>query len=321
MGCYIYGPTVVYGTGWYYRPYYGSWYYPYHSTWGFNMNYNPWTGWGIGFSYSTGPYHFGFGTGGFSIGMSWGFGAGMFYPAYGYGGGWFGPPMYRPPCFAPSNPWYGYNRPGYNYNRPNRPNINSPGGGNINWGGGNQINVGGDVNINVNNPGGNNLYNRGPKGGNKGVTSGIRDVDLSKVNLSKTGKQQPAATRSGTAGRPTLPNNVFADKDGNIFKKDDKGQWQQNNGRGWSVPSNIPSESRPVQRPDQPISRPVVPDIRPSVPKARPTAPSGYSRPSNLNMSDMDRNRATQRSNTSPTSRQVARPKTPGVRPVPKRTF
>ena len=321
MGCYIYGPTVVYGTGWYYRPYYGSWYYPYHSTWGFNMNYNPWTGWGIGFSYSTGPYHFGFGTGGFSIGMSWGFGAGMFYPAYGYGGGWFGPPMYRPPCFAPSYPWYGYNRPGYNYNRPNRPNINSPGGGNINWGGGNQINVGGDVNINVNNPGGNNLYNRGPKGGNKGVTSGIRDVDLSKVNLSKTGKQQPAATRSGTAGRPTLPNNVFADKDGNIFKKDDKGQWQQNNGRGWSVPSNIPSESRPVQRPDQPISRPVVPDIKPSVPKARPTAPSGYSRPSNLNMSDMDRNRATQRSNTSPTSRQVARPKTPGVRPVPKRTF
>jgi hypothetical protein len=32
LGSYIYGPTVVYGTGWYYRPYYGSWYRPYHST-------------------------------------------------------------------------------------------------------------------------------------------------------------------------------------------------------------------------------------------------------------------------------------------------
>lgn len=253
--------------------------------------------------------------------MSWGYGAGLLYPGYGYGGGWFGPPMYRPPCLAPSYPWYGYNRPGYNYNRPNRPNINSPGGGNINWGGGNQINVGGDVNINVNKPGGNNLYNRGPKGGNKGVTSGIRDADLSKMNLSKTGKQKPTSTRPGTVDKSNLPNNVFADKDGNIFKKDDKGQWQQNNGKDWSTPANFSGDRRPEQRPGQPISRPSVPESRPSVPQIRPNAPSGYNRPSNLNMSDIDRSRAMQRSNAAPTTRKAARPSTPGARPVPKRNF
>jgi len=28
MGCYVYGPTIVYGTGFYYRPWYRTIYYP-----------------------------------------------------------------------------------------------------------------------------------------------------------------------------------------------------------------------------------------------------------------------------------------------------
>lgn len=268
MGSYIYGPVVVYGTGFYYRPWYGSMYYPHHTTWGFNMNYNPWTGWSIGFGFTTGPFHFGFGTGGFSFGMSWGFGGPMWgYPGYGHG--YFGPPMYRPPCFHPGRPWYGYNRPGYN-----RPGYNNrPGSGNINWGGGNQINIGGDVNINVgNNVGnkvnGNNLYNKA-KTKDKSISSGIGAKDMSKVNVGSRPGTQPSsrpATKPGTnpvakpsskpatnpaakpgtnpaarpapgnvpnkvAGKPSnQPNNVFADRDGNVYQRDKSGSIQQNKG-------------------------------------------------------------------------------------------
>ncbi len=54
---YVYGGTVVYGTGYYYYPWYGPYYYPRPVTWGFGVSYNPYTGWGfsvgIGFG---GPY-------------------------------------------------------------------------------------------------------------------------------------------------------------------------------------------------------------------------------------------------------------------------
>ncbi len=91
---YISHGCVVYGTGWYYPPYWGPrYYYPYHSTWGFHVRWNPWYGWGFGVSYSTGPFTFSIGFGG-------------------WGGGWWGPGWYRP------YPWYGYGagyRAGYRH--------------------------------------------------------------------------------------------------------------------------------------------------------------------------------------------------------------
>ena len=50
---YVYGGCVVYGTGYYYRPWYGHYYYPRPVTFGFGVHYNPWSGWGfsVGFSY------------------------------------------------------------------------------------------------------------------------------------------------------------------------------------------------------------------------------------------------------------------------------
>jgi hypothetical protein len=61
---YVYNGCVVYGTGWYYSPWWGTYYYPRPATWGFHVRWNPWRGWGFGFSYSTGRFTFGIGFGG-----------------------------------------------------------------------------------------------------------------------------------------------------------------------------------------------------------------------------------------------------------------
>ena len=94
LNTFVYGPTVVYGTGYYYRPWYGSHYYARPYTWGFNMHYNPWTGWGFGFNYNMGWFHMSAGN----------------YSPWGWGG-WWGPSIYRPSyCWTP---YYGGYRHGY----------------------------------------------------------------------------------------------------------------------------------------------------------------------------------------------------------------
>ena len=104
-GSYVYGPTVVYGTGWYYHPFYGTYYYPRPRTYGFCMNYNPWFGWSMGYSMSYGWFHYGYGPG-------W------------HHGGWWGPPMYRPPYHPPYDHYYGARQPEYRGGR-NAVNINN----------------------------------------------------------------------------------------------------------------------------------------------------------------------------------------------------
>jgi hypothetical protein len=94
---YVYGGTVVYGTGWYYPAWYGSYYYPRVSTWGFGVRYNPYTGWSFGITYSNGRFTFGIGFGGYGARGWWG-------PA-GYHGYWRG---YR------RGYYHGWNRGFYN---------------------------------------------------------------------------------------------------------------------------------------------------------------------------------------------------------------
>ena len=49
--CYSPWGTVVYGTGWYYRPWIGCYWYGAPWTWGFGAGFywNAWSGWGWGF--------------------------------------------------------------------------------------------------------------------------------------------------------------------------------------------------------------------------------------------------------------------------------
>lgn len=109
LGSYYYGPTVVYGTGWHYRPWYRRVYYPRPITWGFGFVYDPWIGWSMNWGWNFGYLY---------VGFDYGYYGYYGYPhyGYGYGGGWFGPYYY---CPAYRSPYYGgyyghYNYYGYN---------------------------------------------------------------------------------------------------------------------------------------------------------------------------------------------------------------
>ncbi|WP_041521894.1 carbohydrate-binding protein [Gilvimarinus agarilyticus] len=88
MWSFPYYGVPVYGTGWYYPPYWGGVYYPRPPTWGFHVGYNPWTGWNFGVSWSNGF---------FSFGASWGGGWHGGYRPGGCCGGWYGGGYHRPP--------------------------------------------------------------------------------------------------------------------------------------------------------------------------------------------------------------------------------
>jgi hypothetical protein len=65
-GSYVYRNTIFYGSGWYYPPWVSPYYYyPRHGTWGFNVSYNPWSGWNFGLSWGWGPFSFGYYSGGY----------------------------------------------------------------------------------------------------------------------------------------------------------------------------------------------------------------------------------------------------------------
>ena len=82
VGTYPYYGVPVYGTGWAYPPYMGGVYYPRPVTYGMHVSYNPYTGWSMGMSWSTGF---------FTFGVTFGGG----YPGYPYRGGYYPPGGYR----------------------------------------------------------------------------------------------------------------------------------------------------------------------------------------------------------------------------------
>jgi hypothetical protein len=135
MGAYPWGGTIVYGTGFYYPPYYGGWYRPYPATWGFGASYNPWTGWGFSVGFGGPSGWLAVGTGGASFGFGVGPMAVGWYPRPYYGGvGWFGGGYYRPSwnsVHVNNININNYYRPGWNgggiYNRPGytRPGVPS----------------------------------------------------------------------------------------------------------------------------------------------------------------------------------------------------
>ena len=96
---YRYHGTVVYGTGYYYRPWYRTYYYPRPVTYGYGVHYNPYTGWGfsvgisygwVGYSYHRRPYYYTswWGPAGYRYGYRHGYYHGFsrsYYRGYYYG--------------------------------------------------------------------------------------------------------------------------------------------------------------------------------------------------------------------------------------------
>ncbi|MBT8341541.1 MAG: carbohydrate-binding family V/XII [Desulfatitalea sp.] len=249
-GCYIHHGVVVYGTGYYYRPWYRHYYYPRHCTYGFSVRYSSYYGWSFGYSYYHGPFSFHFG-------YAWG------PPCW---GGWWGPPWYRPPYYRP--PHYRPSRPPrpprpeHPIAKPKPPIAKPPGKGKPA-----QLPAGQRP---VTRPASGDLYDRRP---DKSTGDRTRPATMDRKDNVRTGK--PAL----------MPNDVFTDKNGNVFRKGRNG-WEQRQDGQWRPQTQRPAQqpsgsvqkparlpSGPVQRPgQQPAQRPAQqPSTRPSPGNARPS--------------------------------------------------
>ena len=230
LGSYVYGPTVVYGTGFYYNPWYGPYYYPQPWSWGFNIGYNPWYGWSFGFGYSWGWFNIGFG-------YSWNY----------WHGGWWGPPIYHPAyCgwghgYYPHGGYYGNNvviNKNYYINVNNTNNIYR------NRGGVTTQNNARFVNNNVhqfnrNQTASSSSSNRPTQmpGSNNGNRQPFSNT-TSQGNMNRT-----QTTQSNPQNRSM--NNVFSDRQGNVYQRSNDG-WQQRSNRQWA-PVNSQQKPEVVQ--------------------------------------------------------------------------
>jgi hypothetical protein len=205
MGAYPYYGTVVWGTGWYYRPWLTPHaYYPRPWSWGFHARYDPFSGWIFGVGFASGPFYVSFWNGG------------------GYGGYW-GPSYYRPS----------------QVNIVHNVTIPRPAVAKRRWTGGTNINV----------------YNRPENRDRNAVV--------------------PREKRPAVRTRPIpKPDNVFADQDGRVYRRDQTGNWATREGRQWRpvpVPAQPRSDGREIAPAPRPESRPAVPSTRPGAGESAPS--------------------------------------------------
>jgi hypothetical protein len=182
MGTFVWGPTIVWGTGWWYRPWVTPHvFWPRTPTWGFHVRYNPWTGWSFGMSWGRGPFRISFWSGG-----HWH----RRHP-------WHRPPHWRRP-HVPHFP------PRRNRYRASTQRAR--------------------------------VAQHGRAAGRSNVP-GARPATRPSTRPS-TGAADRAATRPSTGGgaaRPsTRENNVFAGRDGNVYRRDNSGNWDRNSGGTWN---------------------------------------------------------------------------------------
>jgi len=280
-GCYVHHGVVVYGTGYRYHPWHHHYYYPRPVTWGYSVRYSSYYGWSFGVAFSNGPFTFYFGYG-------WG------YPYY---RGWWGPPRYRPPYYRPPHhrpPGHrppGSKPPGGRPPKPTHP-IARPPGNHPPGGGG--PSSGRPAKL----PSDGNLYDRIP-----GRESGDRIRPATREDKGTRPAGQPA----------NRPNNVYTDREGNIFRRTDSG-WEQRQGNQWTRPAGDKSSGpavRPATQPSRPNVQPAQPpDQRPAArpaqqPSRQPAGGSSWdNRQRNLQRDANARSRGQQRTQQFQRSRQ-----------------
>ena len=210
-GSYIYHTTIVYGTGWYYRPWISPYYYwPRWGTWGFHIRYNPWTGWGFGLSWGRGPFRVGFWSGGY-------------WHRHHYWGrghrGWWGPGGYRGRPVR-------YGRTNVNINNVNVRNNN------LYRDGGQRAQVAQTRDFNPRTQ-----EARQRAGAADRAGAGRLDARPSAGKVSAADLSSQVALDRNTRPSTGQKNNVFTDKSGNVYRQTDGG-WQKHDGKSWS---NVPS--------------------------------------------------------------------------------
>ena len=257
MCSYVYGPTIVYGTGWYYRPWISPYYYyPRHATWGFSVNYNPWSGWGFGLGWNYGPFHFGWYSGGGWHNQPW------------YSRGWYGPGGYRP---------------GFNNIRMGNVNINN----NINI---NRFNHGNNLYRDKNqaakirNTADLNKIDRGALQGKLGKVKGSSQPN--NVFTDKAGnifRDNKGQWQERTGKKWSNAKDMAADRPkGGSAISPVRPQKKPAVARPATRP-NRPTVAQPSTRPSQPtVQRPATQPSRPAVSHRPASRPSGYSRPSGI---------------------------------------
>jgi len=195
-GAYPYYGVPVYGTGYHYPPYVSTTvYYPYPVTYGVAVSYNPYTGWGMGTTFATGFFAFGVGM---AIGASYHHG---YYPAGGYRG-----------CFNCTV------------------NVNRGGAGGRGGAGRNQVNIG-------NSAGGGNRArpsNRAGASQQPRASNNLYNRPQNRSRNASPATRNQAAGQLGANRRAGGSNNVFADRNGNVHRRDSNGGWQQRQGNSWS---------------------------------------------------------------------------------------
>ncbi len=220
VGSYIYGPTIVYGTGYYYNPWITPhYYYPRPATWGFGVSYNPWTGWGFGISWSSGPFRVGFYTGGGYHGRYWG------------GRHCYGPRGYR-------SSYNNIHIDNVNINR-NRNVNNISNRNNLYRNSGQRANIQNTVNSrSINQADRQNIQNR--MSGNQGGGAGIGAAGGAALGAA-------GGAALGATAMNSRNNNVLADKNGNILRNNN-GQWQERSNGQWQNRSAATNSTSAQQR-------------------------------------------------------------------------
>ena len=263
MGSYIHHGCVIYGTGYYYRPWYRTYYYPRPVTYGFGVHYNPYTGWGFSFGVSYGWFYYGYGMSSrYYYGGYWGPRGYHYGYRHGYGHGYH----------------RGYNagfRAGYYYgNQQKRPATYS-----------------------------NNVYARRDNGikstgaNPRRTPSTARNTISSKDQVRKSGERVPRQ------------NNVYTDRDGNVYRRTGDTWQTRENGNWKDVPkTNREATTREVPRGERPGNAQARDrttqqqraatqqgQTRPPVSTSPAQRPSSPGRVDQLNKSSQSRDRGTQR--------------------------
>jgi len=237
--------TVVYGTGWYYPPYIGNYWYgaPYTYGVGVATTWSSGTGWsltiGVGYSYGYPYYYPWWGPWGYYGGCCWG-------PAWGYGYGGYaaanvygrwGNTAYAGTQAAWSTPYTG------NYGAGSRGVFQNTARGTVGVAG-----RGANTNIYT----GNTVAGRGAASynPNTGIVAGAGAGYAGNVYTGSgaAGRGGFAYNTNTGAGIAAGGNNVYAGKDGTVYRYDrQSGNWSQNSGSGWQS-TNKPQPSLQQQQ-------------------------------------------------------------------------